>query len=52
MVRVEKRVDGFGIYIIRIGHIEGIAHVIPLDPSPLWLHNNKIDFNNGNEVYA
>ena len=34
-VRVEKSVDGFGIHIIRIGDIEGMAHVIPLDPGRL-----------------
>ena len=52
MVRVEKRVDGFGIHIIRIGDIEGIAHVIALDPERLWLVNNSIDFNTWNELCA
>ena len=52
MVRVEKRVDGFGIHIIRIGDMEGMAHVIPLDPVKLWLVNNRIDFNSWNELYA
>ena len=52
MVRVEQKEDGYGMHIIRIGDIEGMAHVIPLDPERLWLVNNRIDFRTWNQLYA
>ena len=29
--------------VVRIGQIEGIAHLIPLEPNKSWLVNNRID---------
>ena len=52
MVRVEKKEDGYGMHIIRMGDIEGMAHVIPIDPGRLWLVNNRLDFSTWNELYA
>ena len=52
MVPVEKSVDGFGIRIIRIGDMEGIAYLIPFDPVRLWLVTNRIDFDRWNELHA
>ena len=52
MVRVEKKEDGYGMHIMRIEDIEGMARVIPLDPGRLWLVDNRIDFRTWNELYA
>jgi len=52
MIRVEQREDGNSMHVIRIGDIEGMAHLIPLETGKIWLVNNRIDFSTWNELYA
>ena len=52
MARVEKKADRYAMHIFRIGDIEGMAHVIPLEPERLWLVNHRMDFSTWNELYA
>jgi len=52
MILVEQREDENSMHVIRIGDIEGIAHLIPLETGKIWLVNNRIDFSTWNELYA
>jgi len=37
--------------VVRIGQLEGIAHLIPLEPNESWLVNNRIDLEIWNTMY-
>ena len=37
--------------IVRIANIEGLAHLIPLEPGQSWLVNNRIDVETWNVLY-
>jgi len=37
--------------VVRIGQIEGMAHLIPLEPNKSWLVNNRIDLETWNTMY-
>src|SRR5437016_967573 len=45
IVQMEKRDNGGAMHIIKIGDIEGMVHMIPLETDRVWLVNNRIDFN-------
>jgi len=36
---------------VSIAQVEGIAHLIPLDPGESWLVNNRIDFQSWKNIY-
>ena len=37
--------------VVTIAKIEGIAHLIPLEPRESWLVNNRIDLEIWNTIY-
>jgi len=37
--------------VVRIGQIEGMAHLIPLESNESWLVNNRIDLETWNTMY-
>jgi len=37
--------------VVGIAKIEGIAHLIPMEPRESWLVNNRIDLETWNLVY-
>jgi len=37
--------------VVRIGQIEGMAHLILLEPNESWLVNNRIDLETWNTMY-
>jgi len=37
--------------VVRIRQIEGMAHLIPLEPNESWLVNNRIDLETWNTMY-
>ena len=37
--------------VVSIAKIEGMAHLIPLEPRESWLVNNRIDLETWNEIY-
>ena len=37
--------------VIPIAKIEGVAHLILLEPEQSWLENNRIDVETGNTLY-
>ena len=37
--------------VVLISKIEGIAHLIPLEPKRTWLVNNRIDLETWNMLY-
>ena len=41
---MEQREDGNSIHMIRIGDIEGMVHLIPLETKKIWLVNTRVDF--------
>ena len=43
MTRVKRREEGKGLHMIRIGDIEGMAHLPELEANKVWLVNNRID---------
>ena len=50
MLRVGFTTCGVGV-IVSIAKIEGIAHLIPLEPEKSWLVNNRIDIETWNMLY-
>ena len=50
MLHVGFTTRGAGV-IIPIAKIEGIAHLIPLEPEQSWLVNNRIDIETWNMLY-
>ena len=38
-------------HVIKITDIEGMAHLIPIDPDNLYLMNNRIDQHTWNDLY-
>jgi len=36
--------------VVRIGQVEGMAHLIPLEPGESWLVNNRIDLQSWNNI--
>ena len=52
MIRVEYREGREMMHIVRIGDIEGMAHLIPLEAGRVWLVNNRIDLTTWNELYT
>jgi len=50
MLRVGFTTRGAGV-VIPIAKIEGIAHLIPLEPEQSWLVNNRIDIETWNMLY-
>ena len=51
MLRVGFTTREAGV-IIPIAKIEGVAHLIPLEPEKSWLVNNRIDVETWNTLYA
>ena len=51
MIRVEWREDNRNVVVVQIGQIEGVAHLIALEPGKVWLVNNRIDLMTWNELY-
>ncbi|KAF8427092.1 hypothetical protein BGX38DRAFT_1278843 [Terfezia claveryi] len=51
MVRMERGNTERKLHIVRIGDIEGMAHLIGLKEDSVWLMNNRIDMNTWNELY-
>jgi len=37
--------------VVKIAQIEGMAHLIPLEPGESWLVNNRIDLETWNTIY-
>lgn len=37
--------------VVPIGKVEGMAHLIPLDPGVSWLVNNRIDLETWDSLY-
>jgi hypothetical protein len=37
--------------VVRIAEVEGMAHLIPLEPGESWLVNNRIDLHSWNNIY-
>jgi len=37
--------------VVRIAQVEGMAHLIPLEPGESWLVNNRIDLQSWNNIY-
>ena len=37
--------------VVRIIDVEGMAHLIPVDPNKLYLVNNRIDMDTWNDIY-
>ena len=37
--------------VVKIAQIEGMAHLIPLEPGTSWLGNNRIDLETWNTMY-
>ena len=52
MIRVEPREEGKGLHIVQVKDIKGIAYLILVDKSWVWLVNNRIDLTIWNELYA
>ena len=50
MVLVGLPISAEGI-VIRIAKIEGMAHLIPLEPGESWLINNRTDLETWNAIY-
>ena len=38
-------------YVIRITHIEGMVHLIPIESESLYLVNNRIDHHTWNDIH-
>jgi len=51
MIRVGLPTVSEGGLIVPIAKIEGIAHLIPLEPEESWLVNNRIDLETWNAIY-
>jgi len=37
--------------VVRIGQIQCMAHLIPLEPNESWLVNNRMDLETWNTIY-
>jgi hypothetical protein len=37
--------------VVPIAKIEGMAHLIPLEPGESWLVNNRVDLETWNTIY-
>ena len=51
MIPVKWREDNRNVVVVQIGQIEGVAYLIALEPSKVWLGNNRIDLMTWNELY-
>ena len=51
MIRVEWREDNRNVVVVQIGQIEGVAHLIAVEPGKVWLGHNRIDVMTWNELY-
>jgi len=51
MIRMEWREDDKNVHIVVIKEVEGMVHLILLEPGKVWLVNNRIDFITWNELY-
>jgi len=40
-----------GNVVVDMSRIEGVAHLVPIEPEGRWLHNNRIDLKAWNEIY-
>jgi hypothetical protein len=48
MVRVGTPTKNF---VVSIQHIEGMAHLVPINPDELYLVNNRIDLHTWNDIH-
>ena len=50
MSEVKDLLHGGGQTVVWLRTIEGVAHLIPVEPEPNWIVNNRVDYHVWNEM--